>query len=76
MNYQLISGVCSMASGFLLLFFREMIARVIIEQNSKWFSPTSPIHTISERNFVRLNLILGILSIVYGVMKIYPMTTN
>jgi len=66
MNFLLISGILSMIGGFLLLFFREM----------KWFSPTSPIHTISERNFVRLNLILGILSIVYGVMKIYPMTTN
>ncbi len=74
MNYLLISGIGSILGGFLLLFFREMIARLVIEQNAKWFAPTSPVHTISERNFVRLNLILGILSIIYGVIKIYPMT--
>ncbi len=63
-----------MAGGFLLLFFREMIARVIIEQNRKYLPAASAIQAISERNFVRINLIVGILSIVYGVIKIYPMT--
>jgi len=74
MSYQFLSGIAGMVGGFLLLFFREMIARVIIEQNRKYFPPSSALHAISERNFVRINLTLGILSIVYGVIRIYPMT--